>query len=73
MIWRYEPREQHDPVFDENVWVVVEVYRNADGSVLGETQEPMCPHGTTLEELEQDLEWMLADLRRWKATHHDRT
>lgn len=39
-----------------------EAFYDKNGRVWGITQEPMDPHGETIEELRQDLEWMMKAL-----------
>jgi len=59
MSWRYAA------VKEDGVWGIKEVYSDPrDGAELGYTINFMTPRGETLEELTQDLEWMLTDVKK---------
>ena len=59
MTWRYAA------VKNRKVWGVKEVYEGTpENPGLGYTVDFMTPYGETLEELTQDLEWMLKDVKR---------
>ena len=53
MVWNYRVIE-HDGLFH-----IHEVYYNDNGSICAISEDPMHPHGESLEELERDMEHFL--------------
>lgn len=51
MVWNYRIIE-HDRMF-----YIHEVYYNDNGDITAISEDPMHPHGETLEELKNDLEY----------------
>jgi len=56
-MWKYRVMKR---VFDcEEFYGIYEVFYNKKGEIKSHSTEPVEPHGNTLEELKQDIEWML--------------
>lgn len=58
MVWNYRVIE-HDKLF-----YIHEVYYNDNGDITAISEDPMHPHGETLEELKNDMEYFLQALSR---------
>ena len=54
---RQTKKEQYD------IYQLYEVYYDDDGKIEGMTENAMQPYGESLEELKNDLQWMMEALR----------
>lgn len=68
MSWNHRVVRHKNPrPYDEDdkyYYRIHEVYYREDGSIWAMTKESVEPHGLTVEELEEDLRWMLKALRK---------
>ena len=68
--WRYQAVYiEHDTADKEKTadFSICEVYLDKDGKLEMWTEShKMSPHGETLEELAEDLQFMTDDVRKWK-------
>jgi hypothetical protein len=65
--WNHRVVKKTHTLFDgskEDTYGIHEVYYDKDGKPTSLTVNPVEPHGSTLDELRQDLEWMTAALAK---------
>ena len=58
MFWNYRVIE------NDKMFYIHEVYYNDNGDITAISEDPMRPHGETLEELENDMKYFLEALHR---------
>ena len=62
MTWNYRIVSEKAP--EGEFLQLYEVYYDDDGKIKGMTENPMKPYGESVEELQNDLEYMMEDLKQ---------